>query len=122
MSQEDWLRSPSKNILNNVILLEPIGVSFPLVGSSLAWQVGDGKRIKIGIDLWSETRRHLPQLGHFYLADLFDEDRASCGFSGWLSTLDLGLQEGLAHEWNSFRKSLATACIKIRNDHELLNY
>jgi hypothetical protein len=84
----------------------------------------------MGIDLWirgkevykvsMDLKNHLPQLGRFYLADLFDEDRASGGFPGWFSAQDLRLQGGLSREWNSFRKALVTACIKIRNDHDSL--
>jgi hypothetical protein len=51
-SIEDWIRTPNKSATNGSIIWKAMISSFSVVGDSLAWRVGKGNHLRIGVDPW----------------------------------------------------------------------
>lgn len=49
---EEWIHSPWKDSTNASVIWKVTIVSFKLVEEGLAWQVGNGEKIRLGIDPW----------------------------------------------------------------------
>lgn len=60
---EDWICNPVKKYTQGSSLWKAIVLSFPLVGSFLAWKVGDGKKVRLGADPWIDGQ------GLYHLSD-----------------------------------------------------
>jgi hypothetical protein len=46
---ENWIKPRNKPTTNASIIWKPLGFSFPLIGNSLAWKVGNGLSVRVGI-------------------------------------------------------------------------
>ena len=55
-SIHEWIRKRDKTYKNGSIGWKALVLAFPLVGNSLAWLVGNGRKIIVGEDPWSGAR------------------------------------------------------------------
>jgi hypothetical protein len=107
-SIEDWIRRPQKAPSTSSIIWKAMISSFSVVGDSLAWKVGKGNRLRIGIDPWpgSGTSHILPEdvtdqlhrQGIFYLSHLANPPTTTFWNQGWkkqTSSVSLGLKQRL---------------------------
>jgi hypothetical protein len=87
--KEEWIRSPTKKYSTRLSSREALVLTFPLVASSLAWNVGKfGENDSLRMDPWIggfkevytvsvAPKNLLVQQGYDSLADLYDENKAS---------------------------------------------
>ena len=50
METTDWIRSPNKTYKNGSVGWKAMVLAFPLIGTWIAWEIGNGKSIRIGMD------------------------------------------------------------------------
>ena len=59
-SVEDLVRAPEKSRVGGSVIWEAVVNSFSMIESNLAWNIGDGRRLRIGEDPWiGSAHRHL---------------------------------------------------------------
>ena len=85
------------------IIWKAVVKSFAVIKTSLAWQVGNGWKIRIGEDLWERcnqlhrllapTAEELNQKGYFYLAQLASPLQVNRWTQSWIRVDDLNLPE-----------------------------
>jgi hypothetical protein len=46
----EWIRKERKSIVNVSNQWKEMTLAFPVIGSYLAWQVGDGSQVRVGVD------------------------------------------------------------------------
>ena len=46
----DWIRIPNKSFKNGSVGWKSMVLTFPLIGTWIAWEIGNGKSIRIGLD------------------------------------------------------------------------
>ena len=61
----DWIRIPNKTFKNGSVGRKSMVLAFPLIGTWIAWGIGNGKSIRIGLDPWAGVGEDykLPQMG-----------------------------------------------------------
>ena len=52
----DWVHSPTKKINNAYRIWKCMVSSFEIIHNGLAWSIGNGNSVRIGMDLWPESR------------------------------------------------------------------
>ena len=97
----DWVRSPVKSSTNASSVWKAVVASVQLIERGLAWQVGNGSQVRVGCDPWvgcspnfSLSRNlvaHLNSEGYFYLNQVADPRSTSLVKQGWMSGMDLHL-------------------------------
>jgi hypothetical protein len=60
---EEWIRNLVKKWQNASIVWKAMVIIFPLNVKSLAWKVGKGTRVRIGIDPWVGCKEGFNHLG-----------------------------------------------------------
>ena len=82
LSLLEWIRNPVLNFSGIFAIWKAVLKAFEVVGNGLAWRVGSGNLLKIGLDPWASSYREhlltaklhskLEQGGCFYLAQVGD--------------------------------------------------
>jgi hypothetical protein len=95
-------------------------LAFPVIGSYLAWRVGNGSQVRVGEDaimgcgrdifLPDEIIQHLQVIGRCTLNLIDSPDDTSLWSQGWRKETDLGLQR-----WDHFLAELKKAHIRLNN-------
>jgi hypothetical protein len=59
----DWIRDPRKTVSNSSIVWKALDNAFPIIDSWIAWKIGNGKNIRVGLDPWvgSSENYRLPE-------------------------------------------------------------
>ena len=52
----DWFRSTNKTFKNGLVGWKALVLAFPLIGNWLAWEIGNGRSVRIGEDPWEGAR------------------------------------------------------------------
>ena len=78
---EDWIQNPGKTHYGGSIIWKVVAKSFGLIKAKLAWQIGNGRKLRVGEDPWvgSNQEHILPEgairelriRGIYYLYQLF---------------------------------------------------
>jgi hypothetical protein len=81
---EDWIRKPNKIHPNCSIIWKAVTKSFSVVGDDLAWRIGRGTKVWIGVDPWpgsgnsqilpNEIIENIHDNGIFFLNQISDGD------------------------------------------------
>jgi hypothetical protein len=113
---EEWICRPVKVATQCTIIWKALINSFQVVGEGLAWKVGNGQRVRIGVDPWpgSERGHILPQQlinnlhdkGLFYLDQITDRDITTLWSQAWKRVDQLGLDREHEASWNIFIRAL----------------
>jgi hypothetical protein len=51
-SLQDWIRSPIKKNTTSFIIWKAVTTSFDVVEEGLAWRIGNGNKVHLGLDPW----------------------------------------------------------------------
>jgi hypothetical protein len=89
----------------------------------LAWKIGKGNKVRIGMDPWpGSNRKHLlPQVlierlhlqGVYYLSQIVDPTQTTIWSQGWLTVDHFGLEGDMAESWRAYINGLKTYHVRI---------
>ena len=122
----DWIKDMGNtNLPNGSIIWKSLCKSFPLILEGLVWKVGDGSKVRIGVDPWpSCSQNHiLPQQliqlihhkGYFHLNQIVDPLSTNIWHQGWKKSQDLELPDQWSRQWDQYTLALQTSHIRITN-------
>ena len=55
MEITDWIKIPNKSFKNGSVGWKSMVLAFPLIGTWIAWGIGNGKSIRICLDPWAKA-------------------------------------------------------------------
>lgn len=99
-----------------------------MVGEGLAWKVGNGEKLRIGIDPWVGWRENFrlpPELiefininGRITLNQVADNDCSSFSAQGWANANQLNLPIEFTGQWQTYTAALNVShvCLRDRED------
>jgi hypothetical protein len=129
-SLEDWIRKPEKKLTNCSIIWKSIQNYFQVISDGLAWKVGNGSCLRIGLDPWPgsgvnhslrpELIDFLHQQGIYYLTQVSDPYTTNIWQQGWKNVEALGLHDPLSEPWNRYILSLQSSHIHITEEEDKL--
>ena len=117
----DWLRNKRFSTRRVSIIWRGFLETLPWLGSFLAWQVGDGKDITIGVDpiIGAHSSYILPEELRTFLEDL-DISTLSQAHNilhdaqdYWYMADELGLEGSLKEAWNAYTEGLVNGGIHL---------
>jgi len=122
---EDWIRNPRKEHGGGSIIWKAVIKSFHVLDSHLAWDVGNGGRLRIGEDPWvgCEQQHILPRplieqlrdRGIFYLSQLVVPNLDRPWAQSWRHVDSLGLEDQDARELDRYIRELSLAHIHLKD-------
>lgn len=111
LSIAKWLQTPIKSSKGSIVW-KALVEAFTLVGSWIAWKIGNGRSVSLGEDPWlgaSNNYKLSDPLIKFlwnqnilHLHDVQVGDPQPRGRVGWQDVASLGLPLDLQEEWDSF--------------------
>lgn len=103
VSLEAWIRSHPKTLKGASMIWKAIINAFPLIENGLAWNIGNGNRLRLGLDPWSgndgnhlligQLIQSLHSRDFFFLSSLEDPNRSTLWAQGWKDPISLGLNK-----------------------------
>ena len=128
----DWVRHPVKSSSNASSVWKAVVASVQLIERGLAWQVGDGSQVRVGCDPWvgcppnyalsRELVAYLNSEGYFYLSQVADPRSTTFVKQGWMSGLDLQLDNRWLEEWNQYVADLSLSSVRISDSVDTLRW
>lgn len=98
---EDWIRNPVKNKKNASVIWKATVESFKVIEQGLAWKIGNGRNLKIGLDPWIGCNekyalspgliKHLESKSIFTLNQVEKEGQSTMWGQAWKDGEDLGM-------------------------------
>ena len=98
---EDWIRNPGKTHTGGSIIWKAVVKSFGIIEAKLAWQIGNGRKLRVGEDpwvvcnqehiLWDGTVRALRLRSIFFLYQLSAPIQEYRWEHTWIEAIDLVL-------------------------------
>lgn len=123
----EWIRLENKMVGGASIIWKAMIKAFDLVGSGLAWNVGDGRRVRLSMDPWVESgRAHIlpvlfwPVRGYHFLSQVVDTNSTSIWQQGWLAVPGLELDMEHWDSWNGYTFGLRQAHVRLSNAEDVL--
>ena len=128
LSVIEWLRNKRFSTRRVSIIWRGFIQSLPWLGSHLAWQVGDGKNILIGLDpiIGAHTSYILPDDLRTYLVDLEICTLAQAhnllpdAQHYWYTANELGLAGSWKATWNDYTEGLVSGGIHLSSSADSL--
>lgn len=127
---EDWIRNPVKNKKNALALWKETVESFKVIEQGLAWKIGNGRNLKIGLDPWVGCNekyslspgliRHLESKSIFTLNQVENEGQSSMWGQAWKDGEDLGMNHRWWNEWNSYIQELIRSNFWLKDSPDSL--
>lgn len=97
----EWMRLPSWNSWNSSVMCKELLKYFEIFRNGLAWRVGDGKSIQVGMDPWLgsgindilpvDLCTFLAEAGFRTLHQIWNPDTNTIWQQGWLPAVHLNL-------------------------------
>jgi hypothetical protein len=127
----DWVRDPIKIIYGISIIWKAVIKAFELIGNGLAWRIGSGRMVWIGLDPWAGsnhghllnvgTRLLLARGGYIHLAQVGDPTTTNIWQQGWLTGWRLRLNDDDIIHWDMYVQALKVSNIHLTDrEDELL--
>lgn len=131
LSLLEWIRNLVLNLKGIFVMWKAILKAFEVVGNGLAWRVGSGHLLRIGLDPWAgcfrehllnaDLRSWLEQGGYFYLAQVGDPNSTNLWSQAWKIGRMLGLVGEDSILWERYIQALRRANISLTDwEDELL--
>ena len=125
----DWLRSKKFYRRNISVIWRGFIHILPWIGSNLAWQVGKGTEILVGVDpiagtysgfyLPEDLRSYLQDMDIVFLVQAHNSEPDALGY--WYTAEDLNLGGHFYELWNDYTAGLISAGIRlVESDDELI--
>jgi len=119
----DWVRQVDKTKPGCSVIWKALVLSFGLIGSGLVWRVGDGRKLRVGLDPWvGSGRDHILPLairtiledqGFFFLSSIADPGTSTIWHQGWINGRELGLSMVQQVSWDTYISALRLAQIRL---------
>lgn len=100
---EDWVRNLGKSHVGGSVIWKAVVTSFPVIETNLAWNIGDGRRLRVEEDPWvgcvgrhllsSQTVAALRARGINFLSQLAEPVQERPWVQSWRTVNSLGLPE-----------------------------
>ena len=126
----EWIRLADKSRTNCSVVWKVVVKHFDLVGSGLVWRIGNGRRVRLGIDPWvgcgrdrvlpEEMRLHLVTRGCLFITDIEDQENSSLWHQGWISAQRLDIHDDLQEAWEGFIRQLRVTNVRLTNRDDKL--
>jgi len=127
---EAWIRNPNKPKQGISVIWRAVLNSFSIISSKLAWKIGSGEKVRIGVDPWQGSSHHhimaprvleaLNSRGFVSLNQLADASNSTIWAQGWRTARSFGLEEELIPEMDRFIKALKYSHIRLREREDTL--
>lgn len=124
----DWIKSSRKSSQNGLICWKSLVEAFPLIGKHLAWNIGNGKQVRLGEDPWvgSGQGHSLPEYlinnlhdrGVYALNDATLPSLDRAGRTKWKSIGFLELDGEEFDRWGEYVASLKSNFILLKEEEE----
>jgi len=124
-SVESWIRNPIKNKRGISVIWKAILNSFPIISNKLAWKIGSGEKVRIGVDPWQGGAQRyilplriveaLKERGIETLRQLADEQSTSFWMQEWRSARALGLNDDISPAFDHYISGLKSCHIRLRD-------
>ena len=128
----DWVCSPLKSSKNASVVWKVIVASVQTIEQGLAWNVGDGTQVRLGCGPWvgcsdrfslsRELVTFLNGRGLYTLSQVANLRSSSFLKQGWLSGLELQLEERWMEEWNLYVSALQFSYVRISDSRDELRW
>jgi len=129
-SVESWIRNPVKNKQGISVVWKAVINSFSVISNKLAWKIGNGEKIRIGVDPWQGRSSHhlmapriieaLEDRGITTLGQLADEQHSTIWAQGWRSARSLRLEDLLVPDFELYIAGLKRSHIRLRDKEDEL--
>jgi hypothetical protein len=129
-SLESWIRRTQKSLKGASTIWKAVIKSFPVIEGGLAWKVGNGLRVRLGVDPWTGSEgKHLlsdhllatlKQKGLNSLNSLADQPSTTLWAQGWKTATTLNLNTEDSTEFENYRNALFLSQIRIREQEDEL--
>jgi len=129
-SLEAWIRKLDKNSKGISVVWKAVLKSFSIIGNNLAWKIGNGEKVRIGVDPWQGSSSHhllspraleaLEGRGIFMISQLADEQSTTLWAQGWKTARSLGLEDGIAPDLDRLISALRNSHIRLRDREDAL--
>jgi hypothetical protein len=119
----DWIRSERKILQNVSNQWKALVLAFPVIGDFLAWKVGIGTQVRVGVDaimgcdkrvfLSEALIHHLHLIGKATL-NIVNKPRATTLWvQGWLSVEEINVVGDMVVEWKNYIFTLHRAHVRL---------
>jgi len=129
-SVEAWIRNPIKIKQGISVIWKAVINSFSIISSKLAWKIGNGEKVRIGVDPWQGSSQHhimapraleaLNARGIVSLNQLADETNSTLWAQGWRNVGTLGMDNDVIPELEKYIKALKKSHIRLREREDIL--
>eukprot|EP00253_Pinus_taeda_P035974 PITA_35974 len=127
---KEWIRNPIKKGKNALVVWKATVEAFKVIEQGLAWQIGNGEKLRIGKDPWVGCNekfalspgliRHLESKGIFSLCQVEKIGFSSIWGQAWKSGEELGLRPVWWNEWKVYTEELARSNVRIKDRQDQL--
>lgn len=126
----EWVRNPVKSSKNASVVWKAVVSLAHTIEQGLAWKVGDGTRVRVGCDPWAgcsdryalshDLKLFLNERGYLFLNQVPNLRTTTIWRQGWLTEVDLHLEERWREEWSLFVLDLQNSSVQISETRDEL--
>eukprot|EP00253_Pinus_taeda_P027227 PITA_27227 len=127
---EEWIRNPIKKGRNILVVWKATTEAFKVIEQGLAWQVGNGEKLRKGKDLWVGCNgqfalspgliRQLESRNIFHLNQVEKIGQSTIWGQAWKSGEELDLRPYWWNEWKAYTQELTRSNVRLKDSPDRL--